>query len=85
MQTFHLSRRLISAERLNKKLEQIIKRKLHSIHERFHEDLLNQVWMELLIEHTELDVFLESEDLLRFVERVIKRAKRIQELESGRK
>ena len=85
MQTFHLSRRLISAERLNKKLEQIIKRKLHSIHERFHEDLLNQVWMEILIEHTELDVFLESEDLLRFVERVIKRAKRIQELESGRK
>ena len=62
-----------------------MKKKLRSLHERFHDDLVSQVWVELLIEHTELDVFLESKDLLRFVERVIKRAKRIQERESGRK
>ena len=84
MKTFLLQRRFISSNNLNRRIESIIRNKSKNIHERFLEDLTNQVWLEILIENTDEIVMLKKEDLFRFVDRVVKRSKRIQQQESGK-
>ena len=84
MKTFFFQGRCIPPEKLNKRIEAIIKRKSKKLNERFIDDIIGDVWIEILVENPDEVVFLGKEDLFRFVDRIVKRNQRIQQQENGK-
>ena len=85
MKQFYYERRSVTAEQLNRKIESVLKRKMSRLHERFtQDDLIGEIWVEILIDWPLQCVYLEPEYLLKVADRVVKRFERIQQQEDGK-